>query len=242
MVKATYLKNIRVMEFYALITNVKDYIQAENLETLKLKEAFDNDFLPAYEAFDGSLVGMRKSGYTHQISELETKRNAIIIGFNGHLRAYEKFPDPATVEAAKRVKNIVDGFGKYIQTLGLSQKLGVTINLVDELSKAEVKKDVQKIGATLWIDELKTLNDEVQRLFKERIKFESSIETGKVKDSREQMQKSFTDFCKRINALALLEGSENYQKLSDNINREVERAKQIAKGRNRKGTIKEDVV
>ncbi len=81
----------------------------------------------------------------------------------------------------------------------------------------------------------------MQRLFKERIKFESSIETGKVKDSREQMQKSFTDFCKRINALILLEGSENYQKLSDNINREVERAKQIAKGRNRKGTPKEEV-
>lgn len=241
MIRATYLKNIRVMEFYALITNIKDYIEAENLETLKLQEAFENDFLPKYEDFDNSLIGIRKSGYTNQINDLETKRNAIIIGFNGHLRAYEKFPDPATVEASKRVKNIVDGFGKYIQTMGLSQKLGVTINLVDELSKTEIKKDVQKIGATRWIDELKTLNDEVQRLFKERIKFESAIETGKVKETRDQMQKSFTDFCKRINALALLEGSENYQKLCDNINREVDRAKQIAKGRNRKNTPKEEV-
>ncbi|MDO4228212.1 MAG: DUF6261 family protein [Capnocytophaga sp.] len=240
MIKASYLKDIRLMEFFALMTNTKDYALSEDLETLKLKDFFENDFMVKYNAFDAVLVGVRKSGYTEKINELKTKRDGVIVGLNAHIRAYENFPDAASSEAAKRIKNIVEGFGKNIQSLGLSEKTGIIINLLSELDATEVKKDIQKIGATRWIDELRTLNNEFQKVFKDRISYEASVETGKVQEARNDMQKSFTELCKRINALALLENKDDYQKLSDNINREVDRAKQIAKGRSKKTTPKEN--
>lgn len=242
MIKASYLKDLRLMEFFALMTNVKDYALSEDLETLKLKDFFENDFTPRYNAFDAVLVGVRKSGYTEKINEIRDKRDGAIVGLNAHVRAYESFPDTATSDAAKRVKNVIDGFGKRILSLGLSEKTGTIINLLDELINTETKKDIQKIGATRWVDELKTLNDEFQKVFKDRINYEASIETGKVQEARNDMQKSFTELCKRINALALLENKSDYQKLSDNINREVDRAKQIAKGRSKKASPKEDEV
>ena len=242
MIKATYLQQVRLMAFFSMMNNVKDYALSENLEELKLKDFFENEFMPAYETFDASLGSIRKSEHTKEINNLSKKRDKLATSFNLHLRAYKNFPDAGIVEATSRVILIYEKLGKNTHMLGLTEKSGKYINLIDELQKENTKRDIQKINATKWVDEINTLNNEIQRLFKERIKHESTIETGKAGDARAKMQKTFTDFCKRINALVLLEGKEKYQSLLENINREVERTKQIVKTRSKKPTTKENEV
>ena len=231
MVKIINLSKIRIMDFFLVMSNIKEYIEKEDTENLKLKDFYEQNFLPSFQKFDISLIPIRQKELTNDIHSLDKRRTTYFNGFNAHLRALKLFPDKNVVEAATRLKNIIDKFGKNITRLPLAEETAVHINILKEFDEAKSKSDISITGVKKWIDEIRKINEELHTLFKERINKEATIETGKSKSSRDSMQKSFTELCNRINALALIEGEASYRTLIDNINREIERAMQIRKQR-----------
>ena len=72
MIKKFSLDKSRVMEFFQAMTNVKNFLAKENLQTLQLEKAAQifNEKLSAY---DEALVPVRKSDLTQKIQELDTQ-------------------------------------------------------------------------------------------------------------------------------------------------------------------------
>lgn len=231
MIKTNNLQRVRIMDVFLVISNIKDYAEKEDLETLKLKDFFEQKFIPAFEKFDLSLTPSKQKELTKKIHSLDSNRATNIKGLYAHLRSLVNFPDKNIAEASIRLKNTIDSFGKSIHNLPLAEETAVVINLLQELDQPNSKTDINLVGVKKWIDEIRKANNELHTLFKERINKEATVEVGKSKASREVMQKVLADFCNRINALALLEGEEPYRTLIDNINREIERAKQVKKQR-----------
>lgn len=211
------------------MSNIKDYSQKEDLEGLKLREIFEDRFLPALQEFDESLAPTRQKELTDKITALDSQRAKYFVGLNAHLRALKDFPDKTTADASIRLKHTIDKFGKNIHNLPLAEETAVLINILQELNQGEPKRDVALAGVLRWVEELQKVNEQFRTLFKERINKEASVEVGKGRASRERMQKVFTDYVQRINALIVIEGQGAYRTLVDNINREIERAKQVKK-------------
>lgn len=240
MIKSTSLKNIRVMEFFTLASNVKDYLAAEDLNALRIDAIVNNEYIPAFNAFDEALKPLRKTGLTDALLEADTRRDAAMVGLGAHVRAFIDFLDTAKAEAAARLKTIIDKYGKSPQRLSLTEQTGVVINLLQDLAQPQAQTDLALIGAETWAVKMETDNNEFQNIFKERIGLEATFEAGKTRATRDAVQDVFSRLCERINALALIDGVEPYQRIIDNINREVARARQIARQRSKTATQKND--
>lgn len=243
MIQGTSLDALRLMEFFALCSNVNDYLAAEDLTALKLNAVHTETYLPAFNALDDALKPFRKTGLTQTLLDLDARRDEALVGLAKIARSFIDFPVAEKAQTADLVKRTIDKYGKSPQALGLFEQTGVMINLLQDLSKADLKASVEAIGATPWVEILQETNNQFVEIFKQRTEEEAAIETGKTKAARFVMQKALTHTCKLINALAMVNNEAPYRGLTDNINREISRAKQIVKQRrNAKATAGEDEI
>lgn len=229
MIKAANLSRIRIMDFFLVVSNIKDYTKKEDLETLKLKDFFEQKYIPTFEAFDASLIPNVQKELTTHIRSLNNQRAMYLVGLNSHLRALRNFPDKKVAEAANRLRSIIDSFGKNIHNMPLAEGMAIVINILQEIEKSTYINDIAITGVGKWITEIRKINDQLHTSFKERINKQASVKAGKTTEMRDVMQKVFTEFCNRINAIVTLEGDTLYRTLIDNINREIDRVKQIKK-------------
>lgn len=231
MIQGTSLDALRLMEFFALCSNVNDYLKEEDLTALKINAVYTETYLPAFNALDEALIPFRKTGLTQALLDLDAQRDTAIVGLARIARSFIDFPVEEKAKAADLVKRHIDKYGKSPQALGLLQQTGVVINLLQDFGKPDVKAAVEAIGATPWVAILQKANNQFVEVFKQRTEEEAAIEPGKTKAARIAMQEALMYTCKFINALAMVNGEAPYQRMTDNINYEISRAKQIVKQR-----------
>ncbi len=231
MIQGTSLDTLRSMEFFSVVTNIDSYLIEEDLHALKLDTVHTTVYRPALEAFDKTLQPFRKTGHTQTLLELDDERDAALLGIRKIARAFADFPETQTAEAATRLLRIFEKYGKAPQSLSLTQQTGVVVNLLQDLEEPAAKTDLQTIGATGWAERLKEANSRFETIYRQRTREEAAVETGQTAVMRKAMQEALTQTCNLINALALVNGSQPYEQLIDNINREITRAKQIVRMR-----------
>ncbi len=224
MIKRTSLERLRTMEFFHINSRIDTLLQKEDLTALRLEEAYEKHYQPAFAAFDEATKPARKTGLTQPLLEADSRRDEATVALNAYLRAMTLSPDSDKREAAKRISLIVEKYGKGIQSLGLKEQTAVTTNLLQELNAATTKNDVEAIAAAPWVELIATANKEVETIMADRTAMEAVVETGKTRTTRDELQRALSALCERINALALIDGEAPYKNLIDNINQIVDEA------------------
>ena len=220
MIKKFSLDKSRVMEFFQAMTNVKNFLAKENLQTLQLEKTAQifNEKLSAY---DEALAPVKKSDLTQKIQELDTQRDNLLSGFSAHLKAFQHFPEEASREAAKRLLTLLEKFGKNIQDRPLQEETAIITNLLQDIAQPQPAQDLQKIGAAPWIDALEVANTTLEQHHNSRTEQQSTIEAGRTKAARQELAEAFRNLVQTINALALINGKEPYTNLANAINQVV---------------------
>lgn len=225
MVKELSLSKVRLMEFFQVMTNIKVFLEKENLDTLgleKVKKAFDEK----YTAFDEALKPIKKSEFTVEIHRLDAERDDALLGLLAHCRAFITFPNEAKSNAAKQILAQIEKYGKNIQIKPLQEETGIIINLLQDLSTSEMSQSLTTIGATEWITKMRTANDTLMQMYNSRTEEKGgAIEVGKSKKTRQELEEAFRNIVKTINALAFVNGEAPYRNLANALNEEVKRAR-----------------
>jgi len=126
---------------------------------------------------------------------VEEQTPAALIHFNIEVR-----------EAAKRLKIVFDTYGN-IAKKSLNEQTSATYNILQEL-EGQYATDAAKVGLTPWIAEL----------VRNRVD-EGSVKVDIVlRKARIQLDEKYHAIVERINALAVVEGVENYEAFIRKLN------------------------
>jgi hypothetical protein len=142
-------------------------------------------------------------------SKLDQLRDKAYSALKAYLKVYANDPDNTLSEAAERLlfvvrKSAIDA-GDPLR-LGLAKETTAINSLLRNLEP--LRADIELIGASQRFNALETANRSFEELQIERNLEKAGKHQGSVKDARAVTDAAYNNVIERINALALLQGSE----------------------------------
>lgn len=223
MIEKSSLKSLRTLDFYQVMTLIKDSFEKDSLEELKLT-AVHNSFEEAFKNFADSLNRMNSTFSTKEINKADQERNKILSAIAMVLRAFSNAPQEEQAKNATKLYSEMEKYGKNIAKLPLREKSAAITNLLQDFRKSENQKIVHSFAIDQWITKLENKTTAFDELYKNRSEEQLTTEAGKIKDTRVALQKAFEEVVKTINANAYLNGVTPYKTIIDKINQEVKRS------------------
>ncbi|GIZ16167.1 DUF6261 family protein [Capnocytophaga catalasegens] len=224
MIQVFDLKEIRLMEFFQVMQNVKSFLEQHDMSNLGLTEAkitFDQKLL----ALEQTIKPLQKSPHTQSIQDLDAKRDALLVGFLAHCRAFTTFPEQEKSKAAQKLLATIEKYGKNIHNKPLQEETAIIYNLLKDFEETSHQQAITAIGAEKWIQDLTKVNQEFAQLHNTRTQEQGEIVVGATKQARKELNEAFKHVVKSINALAYINGKDKYQSLANSLNEEIKRAK-----------------
>ena len=129
----------------------------------------------------------RSSRKTLQIKKLDKLRGDCLVGFAFLLRGNLRHFDQPKALAAKRLYRHLSLYGtaSSINKGSLPGQTATMRNLTDELqSNSKLSAAVAVLGLEAWVQELKTLNDNLETTYYERAIEKSAMPKGNIQDLR----------------------------------------------------------
>lgn len=230
LIKSMNLANIRLMDYFQVMTLINGYLAKEPQLLLKLKPQSDA-FSTALSALELSFHQAQKSGYTDKIAAADDNRDNIFIGLNGMVQSMTRFPDKAIADAATAILLLIQKHGEGIIRLPQREETAVIASILSELKSAEMAPAVQLIGLTPWVDKLYDANTDFSNLYSNRTEKEAEFINGLTRAERQATQLAFEQLVRAIEAYAFIDGEAAYKSLADKINTEIGKAQQAGKSR-----------
>lgn len=215
------LRNHLVFQFYTAFIDLMMGFAALRTKVAPLYAVF----MTHYALFDAALQKIVKSAITPLIREADAARDEIFRGMAEFNRAMCKHFDPAKRAAARRMRVVFDTYGD-VASKSLNEETSAIYNLLQDLSSEKYAADVEAVGLDNWMSLLRTRNTDFNNLVRQRFQ-----ETGEkcdvsLKAEREAIYAAYKNLVKRINALAEVEGDENYKAFIETMNAIVAKYKQ----------------
>ncbi|MDO4881310.1 MAG: DUF6261 family protein [Capnocytophaga sp.] len=222
-IKKYQLKDIRLMEFFQVMLDIKSFLEKEDLPSLGLsdiKVVFDN----ALRKFDEAIKPIQKSPYTQKLQEVNSERSQLLFGITKYCEAYSKFPKKDVAEASKKILLNIKKYGRQFSKKSLQEKTGIINSLISDFKNEELSKAVQKIKAEEWISYLEEQNTIFSNIYNERTEEKGSMEIGKTQEARKEMNDAYTKLIKNINAQVTINGRQKYINLINTMNKVIQQA------------------
>ena len=215
------MRNAEHFQFYTEFYNLVEQFGASAMRIVKLIVRF----LALLKEGDKCLVILQKSGYTEQMAEADRFRNTVFSGLVDTVNAARKHFDAEIVASGNRLKIVFDTYGNLAAKPNDEQTSGV-YNLIQDL-EGKYSLDIQKIGATGWVAELKARNIAYSELVRKRDAESSTKPEGKMKAIRIEIDGVYLDIVSAIESLAKLADDEaeieKYQGFISALNSVIER-------------------
>ena len=196
-----HLSRLRNAEYFQLMTEFKDLFTIYNPAAMKVAKFFAL-FMTLFEKLDLCLIILQKSGYTELMHIADQKRDSLFSGLVDLVNAGLKHFSENVRAAAKRLKIVFDTYGNLAQKPNDEQTSGIN-NLIQDLT-GKYAADIALIGATAWVDELKTSNEEYDALVKNRDTESAEKPEEKVRAVRLEVDTVYREITEVIEALAKL--------------------------------------
>ena len=230
LIKSMNLANIRLMDYFQVMTLINGYLAKEPQLLPKLKPQADA-FSAALSALDLSFRQAQKSGYTDKIVAADDNRDNIMLGLMGMVQSMTRFPDKNMADAATTILLLLQKHGDGITRLPQREETAIIASIVSELQSAEMAPAVQLIGLKAWVDKLNDANTEFATLYSNRTEKEAEFVNGLTRVERVATQTAFEQLVRAIEAYAFIDGEAAYKSLADKINTEIGKAQQAGKSR-----------
>jgi hypothetical protein len=191
-------------EWFELQTEFSGEVAHFTPERLGLTPLFKK-YAALYEKADKALATLRKSVYTKRLENADKKRDRLLRGFYGLVRASLHQPIAEKLEAAERVDNLLKGYQKNVLDGNYIEQSGSIYNLLQDL-KGNYKDAVSLLGFTDWV----TAIDQAEKEFLgiEATREEESVEKPKedMKTIRKQTDAYYHAMINALETQLLLDG------------------------------------
>ena len=224
MIKSSYLGKLSQLDLFQVIKNILSFLNNADLQTLMLQKVV-NELQTAFDAYDKAIIQARKTGYTDLLYQIDAARDGVYKSFTAFLKGCLNMSDAAKAADAKTLLEIIDKYPN-IATLPLRDETAAIINLLQDLKQPEIGAKVNFLGASPLVGMLEVENTKFETTYNQRTEKEALVEVEVGKKTRLALEAAFRNVASAINGLAAATDEEPYRVLSDQINREVSRAKQ----------------
>lgn len=197
---------------------------AEKHEALrKVFDIYDVEIAQQRQIFTDDLFEAQR------LREYDIRKTYSII-FNYSDYRYDKNKE----EAAQALMNIFKhyGTGSSISRMPQNTQTAIIINLLQELNREVAQQHIATLNLTEVVSSLAQSNAYFEKAQRTRLKLEANYVTGVVKSARTDLTNRFLEFVAVVNALAIIEGEEQYVALKQMLSAFVK--KYVTKARQRK--------
>jgi hypothetical protein len=215
-VNLTHFRNSVHFEFMTEIGGVLSKINAEAFKLVVLLGRFFG--LLADE--DAALVQIRKYEATDEISRIDAERDNVFRGMNTLLKSALKHFDAEVSKAAERLAIVFNTYGD-ISRLSYDAETAAIHNLIQDLQQRVA--DTDKVGMTVWVNELLRLNNELRHYMDERYSEEAQRTHIRVRQVRKDIDNVYLEIADILEAGAAFNGVKDYEALFAEINARVSR-------------------
>ena len=207
----------------------------ESDETIKTKIATElANLKSAFKVEDDCLKVSQKSPLTDRISVADTSRDGFFAGYKSTVKGFLKMPAGELLDAALALDQHLTDY-KIDTRAQLDRQTGMMTNFIADL-ETRFATQVELLGLTSFVTNMKEANDEVRALLKERDTANASKETGAMKAARQATDNAYRAAIEKVNAYALIEGPIDYQAFIDGMNAQIARYKREVLGQTSSST------
>ncbi len=224
MIQSFDLTEIRLMEFFQVMQNVKTFLEKQDLADLGLveaKKAFDQKL----EAFDNTIKPLTKSLHTKELHALDDERDKHLVGLIAHCRAFVSFPEAEKAKAAELLLATIEKYGKNLQNKTFQEETAIIYSLLKDFEESALRQALVAIGAEKRVEEIAKANEKFAQTNTTRTEERGEIVIGATKQARKELNEAYKHIIKSINALSYINGTEKYQSLANALNEEIKRAR-----------------
>jgi len=233
-----YRKNLRNDEHFQFHTEFRDLINKEGAQNLKIEIQFAA-YLPLYAKEDEGIKRVSKSIFTAKIHEADKARDDICTGMMELNEACTKHYSQTVSEAAKKLKILFDTYGNISQK-PLNEQTSAVYNILQEL-KGDYAQAAQTVGISGWATELEARNNAFEALVKERYDEAAARSDVVVKSARVELDGAYDAIAERVNAYAVIEGGELYERFIKTFNSVISKYNAIVNARHGRKNHKAEV-
>lgn len=221
--------NIQTMNLSRLLNNqhltfhreFEALIVEKTAATLDVVNAFAA-YQQAIEAEDAAMMKIMKSKLTSDKTNADNDRIKKMTGSFDVIRLAAKHFNTEKNEPGKRLSVLLSTYLK-IEQGDYDDRTGRIRNYIQDVRSEKYSADADAIGLTEWIDVLEEANERCADLadeFNTELRDKNSY--GKVSDLRLETDKAYRSLVERINALALVNGEEEYADLITRWNTRID--------------------
>lgn len=222
---------------YNFMQTMLERVKATDVVKTKLEK--DVAALEAALAVENdNLKVSQKSSLTAGISDGDVQRDAFFIGYKSAVKGFRSLPDGDMKDAALCLWEHLENYDLDPRAQ-LDKQTGMMTNFLEDLEN-KFKDDVATLGLTAFVTNMKTANEQVRTLMKQRDDEYSAKMVGAMKAARSVSDEAYRLVVKKINALALIEGEDDYARLIDEMNAQILRYKREVLKQKVSGADKDD--
>jgi hypothetical protein len=230
------LSRQRNAEHFQFQTEFKTQVENTTAQALGIETQFHN-YLSKYAGENEALVYISKSSLTDLLNNADSYRDSIFRGLCDTVKAACNHFIPGKAEAAKKLMIIFDTYGN-LSVEAYDEETAKLTSLVNDL-QVNHSSEINLLGVTEWIDELKASNLRFEDIKTNRYSEESTKTILRMKQVRKETDQMYQDMINRINAQILLNGETNYKDFVIALNQRIENAKNVMAKRKGKNGEKE---
>jgi hypothetical protein len=219
-VKNTPTERFHNGEHLSFFAEFKNLVLQYDPVYLNIAVPFGQLFLPHYQQEDEAFLLINKSSLTSKLTEGDYRRDRGIIGVSHLVKGYTFHFRPEIADAADRISILLDTYGN-IARKSYDKETADINNLLQEL-RGDYSKDVVTLKLEEWIDELAAANAAFEQIRQERYTEKSQKTDFRMKDVRQEVDKSYFLMVAQINARITLEGEEKYLPFVKELNLRID--------------------
>lgn len=198
-----------------------------------LTQEMDKPILDALETavnnFDEMLELSRKNSFTARQKTADEEFDSTYTHAHEYARVMPFFPVQAGAEAGEKILAIFDKYGN-ITRLGYTEEYAKAHNLVQDV-EALGEEVLSAANFIPWLDDLKLKHAQFSVLRDSKQAEDTATITGAAKEARKAAEEAYDIFVKKINAMCVVMGEENYAPFINQVTTYVEEMQTILKAR-----------
>ncbi|MDR2125496.1 MAG: DUF6261 family protein [Prevotellaceae bacterium] len=220
------LENLRNEAHVSYNTAFGAMVDKYTPETLNINALY-GEYKTAFADEIAALDIVRKSALTDAIDQQDSIRDSIFRGMADAIKSALNHFNAEKREAARKLNVVFDNYGN-IAAKTLDQETAAITDLLRELNSPDNAALLTLLGLGDWAQQLDTENTKFEQMMLERYAETSQRPTVKMRDARQKTDKYLRAIFDRLEALALLNGTDGYENFIKELNALTERYKQIA--------------
>ena len=181
---------------------------------------------------DQDLKLSTKSLLTDDIAQADHDRDQLYIGYKQAVKGFLNLPVENMAQAAKVLNQHIKDYNIDPREQ-LDKETGLLVNFIADL-EGKYAEQVTTLALTPFVTNLKEANERVRSLTADRTEERMGNTVGALKASRKASDEAYRMLVKWVNALALIEGEEEYADFIDYVNTEITHYKREVMGQKAK--------